>query len=238
MNEPTRVKMSELARLSGVPAPTIKHYIREGLLPEPTRTHRNMAYYDVALVPRIRKIKSLQRSHFLPLRVIKEVLEMEGLASSEDTVAASIAAVLARASTAEKRTRAELVAHGMPPAQLDWLCATGLLSPSGKRNAETFTGDDLELLRILGASRRAGISPEMLPVTILRDYVRAIRSLVRVEMDLFRRGVMPQAKDADLAMLTQSAATLSERLVIVLRRKFLLPTLRTKPVARKRKTRH
>jgi DNA-binding transcriptional MerR regulator len=238
MIEPNRVKMAELARLSGVPAPTIKHYIREGLLPEPTRTHRNMAYYDVALVPRIRKIKALQRSHFLPLRVIKEVLAMEGLASNEDTVAASIASVLVRASTAETRTRAELVAHGMPAPQLDWLRAAGLLSPSGTGDEETYTGDDLELLRILGASRRAGISPEMLPVTILRDYVRAIRALVRIEMDLFRRGVMPQAKHENLAMLTQTAATLSERLVVVLRRKFLLPTLRTKPSRRKRATRH
>ena len=30
-----RIKMSELARRSGVPAATIKHYVNEGLLPEP-----------------------------------------------------------------------------------------------------------------------------------------------------------------------------------------------------------
>ena len=29
------VKMAELSRRSSVPAPTIKHYIREGLLPGP-----------------------------------------------------------------------------------------------------------------------------------------------------------------------------------------------------------
>ena len=44
------VKMAHLARRSGVPAPTIKHYIREGLLPGPdVRTSRNMAYYDARL---------------------------------------------------------------------------------------------------------------------------------------------------------------------------------------------
>jgi len=237
----SQVKMSELARLSGVPAPTIKHYLREGLLPAPTRTHRNMAYYDVALVPRIRKIKELQRSHFLPLRVIRDVLEMGELASDEDTVAASIASVLARESTADVRTRAELVARGMPGQQLDWLRAAGVLSPSGSGDGETYTGDDLELLRILGASRRAGISPEMLPVTILRDYVRALRELVRVEMEMFRHGVMQRANVADLAMLTQTAATLSERLVVVLRRKLLLPMLHVKSEKRrtkKRATRH
>ena len=41
------IKMSELSKRSGVPGPTIKHYIREGLLPGPeVRTSRNMAYYD------------------------------------------------------------------------------------------------------------------------------------------------------------------------------------------------
>src|SRR5262245_53405038 len=70
------IKMSELAKRSGVPGPTIKHYIREGLLPGPeVRTSRNMAYYDARLSNRIRVIKELQAERFLPLRVIGELLE-------------------------------------------------------------------------------------------------------------------------------------------------------------------
>ena len=34
------LKMRELAEASGVSAGTIKHYLREGLLPEPVRTSR------------------------------------------------------------------------------------------------------------------------------------------------------------------------------------------------------
>ena len=65
VQEPELLKMSELARRSGVPASTIKHYIREGLLPEPAlRTSRNMAYYDAGLVQRIKTIKELQKSQF------------------------------------------------------------------------------------------------------------------------------------------------------------------------------
>lgn len=232
--QPKRVKMSELARLSGVPAATIKHYLKEGLLPEPDRTHRNMAHYDSALAPRIRRIKELHRTHFLPLRV----LAMEDR-TPEETVASSIAAVLARSGTGEKRTRAELIAKGMPAEQLDWLRDVGAITPEG--SSQSYSGDDLELLRVLGAARRAGISTEMLPVTILRDYVKAIRALVKVEMKLFRRGVMPRANQDELALRTQTAATLSERLVVIVRRKLLLPTLRDfeqKPKKRKRQTRH
>ncbi len=51
--------------------PTIKHYLREGLLPEPVKTSRNMAYYPPEFVDRIRLIKRLQEERFMPLKAIK-----------------------------------------------------------------------------------------------------------------------------------------------------------------------
>jgi len=69
------LKMSELAERSGVSAGTIKHYLREGLLPEPVKTSRNMAYYPLEFVERIRMIKRLQEERFMPLRLIKGVME-------------------------------------------------------------------------------------------------------------------------------------------------------------------
>ena len=69
------LKMSELAEQSGVSAGTIKHYLREGLLPEPVRTSRNMAYYPPEFVERIRLIKRLQEDRFMPLRLIKGVID-------------------------------------------------------------------------------------------------------------------------------------------------------------------
>ena len=62
------LKMRELAEASGVSAGTIKHYLREGLLPEPVRTSRNMAYYPPEFVERIRLIKQLQEERFMPLK--------------------------------------------------------------------------------------------------------------------------------------------------------------------------
>ncbi|MGK2931356.1 MAG: MerR family transcriptional regulator [Solirubrobacterales bacterium] len=54
------LKMSELVEASGVPGATIKHYLREDLLPEPVKTSRNMAYYRPETVERIEMIKRLQ----------------------------------------------------------------------------------------------------------------------------------------------------------------------------------
>jgi DNA-binding transcriptional MerR regulator len=225
--EPELVKMSVLAARSGVPAATIKHYVREGLLPEPAvRTGRNMAYYDVALVPRILRIKELQRAHFLPLRVIKSVLDESELDSTDETAASAIARALSGASvTGETRTRAELLAAGMPVAQLQWLRTMGAIVPLEGIDEETYGGDDVELLRVLAAARKSGITPEMLPITIVGEYAAALRELVRIEMRLFREGVLPRA-GADLSTITEAATALSERLVVLLRRKLLVPTLR------------
>lgn len=215
--------MSVLARLSGVPAATIKHYVNEGLLPEPTRTSRNMAYYDVALVPRVQRIKELQRTRFLPLKVIKDVLD-EAEGTADETVTAAIARVMAQATPREVRSRAELVASGMPEQQLRWLKKAGLVTPVAGAPEESYAGDDLELLRVLGASRKAGITPEMLPVTILGEYAQALSALVRVELRLFREGVVPRA-GGDLQTITEAATALSEKLVVLMRRRMLLPVL-------------
>ena len=75
MNENGLLKMKELAEASGVSAGTIKHYLREGLLPEPVKTSRNMAYYPADFVDRIKLIKQLQEERFMPLKVIKGMLD-------------------------------------------------------------------------------------------------------------------------------------------------------------------
>jgi len=72
-----RLKISELAEEAGVPVATVRHYLREGLLPEGEKTSRNMAYYPPELVERIRLIKQLQEERFMPLRVIGELLDRE-----------------------------------------------------------------------------------------------------------------------------------------------------------------
>ncbi|MEZ4372407.1 MAG: MerR family transcriptional regulator [Polyangiaceae bacterium] len=221
------VKMSTLAKLSGVPAATIKHYLREGLLPPPAkRTSRNMAFYDPELVGRIQSIKALQREHFLPLKVIKDMMdEGHAMVESEVTTAASIAKVLQRSAPKHSRSRAELLEGGVAEADLEMMKALKLVAPDGSGSEEEYSGDDLELLRLLGKARKVGISPEMLPTNILADYLEAIRALVRTELALFRTGVVPLAGES-LGELAEDATELSEQLVVLIRRRLLLPTLR------------
>lgn len=69
------LKIGELAERAGVSPGTIRHYLREGLLPKPLKTSRNMAWYSPQLVDRIELIKRLQEERFMPLRVIRKVIE-------------------------------------------------------------------------------------------------------------------------------------------------------------------
>jgi DNA-binding transcriptional MerR regulator len=218
--------MSALAARSGVPAPTIKHYIREGLLPEPAhRSSKNMAWYDPSLVPRIQAIKDLQRTRFLPLRVIRDLLDRPAPPSADAAAEAALVRSIELSAPAARRTRAELIAAGMPSDQLAALEGLGIVAATGAGDDAVFAGDDLAILQVLGAARRAGITAEMLPHTILGPYLQALTELARVELTLFRAGIVPRA-GADLVPLVNAATELSERLVVLLRRKLLIPVLR------------
>ena len=78
MREDGHLKMKELAERSGVSAATIKHYLREGLLDDAgavDRPSRNMAWYPPAYVERLQLIKRLQEDRYMPLKVIRELLD-------------------------------------------------------------------------------------------------------------------------------------------------------------------
>jgi DNA-binding transcriptional MerR regulator len=216
------VRIGELARRSGVPIATLKHYLREGLIAPARKSGRTMSWYDPALATRIKAIKELQKRQFLPLDVIKDTLARDAEAPDDVAAADAIAKVLARHGGKRTRSRDELLARGVCSKELDLLAAAGLATPSGAD--QRYRGDDLALLVTLGAARKAGLSAELLPFDIIQDYLAAIRALVAVELRLFREGVRRTAPD-DVGRLTTAATKLSERLVVLVRRKLLLPTL-------------
>ena len=222
--EPVQLlKIGELARSAGVSIPTVKYYLREGLITAHRKTGRTMAWYDAGLVPRIRAIRELQHDRFLPLAVIRQALDQTAGAGDDVAAAEAIARVLARHQGERSKTRAELLAAGWSVLELDFLASAGLAAPSGPDRV--YRGDDLAVLSTLGAARRAGLRPDMLPFAIMTEYLAAMRALVAVELRMFRAGVIARADTPAIGPLTEAATELSERLVVLLRRKLLLPML-------------
>ncbi|MFF8610108.1 MerR family transcriptional regulator [Streptomyces sp. NPDC015346] len=68
------MRLSELSRTSGVPAPTIKFYLREGLLSPGVRTNTNQARYGPGHLHRLRLIRALLDIGGLSLAEIGDVL--------------------------------------------------------------------------------------------------------------------------------------------------------------------
>ena len=156
------LKMSELADASGVPAATIKHYLREGLLggdEEIVRTSRNMAYYPPEFVERIRRIKRLQGERFLPLRLIKVLLDEQRGAPVPRGEAAS--------------------RYEMPANVLDRLEVIGVLTPG----ADGYDPDDVKIIEAI-ARFRAGGYDEALGFTVYDTlrYRDALQPLVEKEV--------------------------------------------------------
>jgi DNA-binding transcriptional MerR regulator len=68
------LRIGELSRKTGVPVPTIKYYVREGLLPAGELTSRNQASYDETHERRLRLIRALLDVGGMKVAEIADVL--------------------------------------------------------------------------------------------------------------------------------------------------------------------
>jgi len=69
-----RFPIGQVVARTGVPAATVHHYLRLGLLPPARRTAPNRFLYDERHVQALRLIRVLRERRGLPLRVIRSVL--------------------------------------------------------------------------------------------------------------------------------------------------------------------
>jgi DNA-binding transcriptional MerR regulator len=225
------LKMSELAEQSGVSAGTIKHYLREGLLPEPVRTSRNMAYYPPDFVERIRLIKRLQEDRFMPLRLIKGVIDEDperahALIELEDRIIERAAAAQerGRVSRAEVRRRYEV-----PDNVLERLEDLKILSP----NTRGYDADEVKIIEAISRFRAGGYD-ERIGFTVY-DAVRyreALQPLVEEEVGVLLERLVGEV-DVDRAEEIIAAGTEPLReLIGAIHSKLLLDELRR---ARKRR---
>lgn len=69
------LRISELASKSGVTPRTIRFYVQEGLLSQPVKSRKTLALYNEDCVEKVKAIKKVQSERFLPLVVIRRILE-------------------------------------------------------------------------------------------------------------------------------------------------------------------
>lgn len=102
------MRVSELSERADVPLPTIKYYIREGLLPAGAHTAPNQAEYSEAHLERLDLIRALRETAGFSLAAIKEVVEaMEGRGGDPGTAVGIGVDLIGRAREPLDRASAE-----------------------------------------------------------------------------------------------------------------------------------
>ena len=230
MTENGLLKMKELAEASGVSAGTIKHYLREGLLPEPVKTSRNMAYYPPEFVERIRLIKQLQEERFMPLKVIRSMLDDDpertrALVALEDRILErAVAGERARVSAAELRRR-----YDVPQEVLDRLAELEVLSPTSRG----YGPRDVEIVEAIGRFRAGGYD-ERIGFTVYDTlrYKRALEELVKEEVRVLMDRLAGELDPDDAADLIAAGTEPLNELLAALHQKLLVAELRRQRAAR------
>ena len=177
------LKISELAERADVPVATVRHYLREGLLPEPVKTSRNMAYYPPEFVERIRLIKQLQEERFMPLRVIRDLLErddaeperLRAMIELEDRILnRALAGERERLAASEVESR-----YDVPREVLDRLAELGVLTP----DEAGYSPSDVRIIEAIGRFRAGGYD-ESLGFTVYDTlrYKQALEPVVSEEV--------------------------------------------------------
>jgi DNA-binding transcriptional MerR regulator len=224
------LKMRELAEASGVSAGTIKHYLREGLLPEPVKTSRNMAYYPPEFVDRIRLIKQLQEERFMPLKLIKSMLEEDpdrarALVELEDRILErALAGEQARTSAAELRRR-----YGVPQEVLDRLAELEVISP----NSRGYGPSDVEIVEAISRFRAGGYD-ERIGFTVYDTlrYRSALEQLVKEEVQVLLDRLAGEVDTERAVELIEAGAEPLRDLIAALHQKLLVAELQRQRAGR------
>jgi DNA-binding transcriptional MerR regulator len=198
------LRMGELAQASGVSAATIKHYLREGLLPEPMKTSRNMAYYPADFVERIRMIKQLQEERYMPLRVIKDLLEEDPdraralIELGDRLLEHALASESERVSATEVDRR-----YDVPKDVLDRLAELEVLTPDERG----YSPSDIRIIETISRFRAGGYE-ERIGFTVYDTlrYKESMADLVNQEVDVLMERLAGEM-DPDEAMALIEAGT-------------------------------
>ncbi len=193
--------MKELESRTGFGREAIRYYLREGMLPEPERPKRNVAHYGEEHVRRLLAIKTLKEERFLPLSVIKSLLETneyqkfiarQPLAGLEHLLPAIVDGV---AAGRDRRLDEVAESSGIGADEILSLHDLGVVSVRRIDDESLLDFRDAAIVENWGRLRRAGFSKERgYTIDRLVEYAEFAQWLATREVERF---IEAFAKDTD-----------------------------------------
>jgi DNA-binding transcriptional MerR regulator len=225
------LKMQELSKQTGVPPGTIRYYINEGLLPKPIKTHRNMAYYDVSYVGRIKLIKELQEKRYLPLSIIKQMLEQSESSMETEEIKTlldlegKLFRNISNLPEFQPPTLQELSARtDASPEFLEELESAGVIS---RGDDGRFDEDSVRIVDILAKLRDAGYNEEAgFGSNHILMYKEMIEVLARQEVRTFSKAVTGKMSSEEMTEMAETGINLLNAFIGILRKRLILEMTR------------
>ena len=158
-------------------------YLEEEGLITPTRLSSGYRSYSVNDINRIRMVLTLQRDHFLPLRVIHGILSEVDAGRKPVLPSGAELTVESMLSLEVRFTRSELLSKsGAPAALLTEAITAGLIIPS-----EIYGEDALSILQALVELTKSGIEPR---------HMRGLKQQAEKDAQTLRNVVLPISKSS------------------------------------------
>jgi DNA-binding transcriptional MerR regulator len=220
------MRMRDLETASGVGRETIRYYIREGLLPEPLRTGRNAAVYGDEHVSRLKTIKRLQEERFLPLAVIRTLLDAEDSERWLEPQAFPLLDTLLAARLgpgSERIGYAEVVAQlGLDAHQRAQIERDGVVHADSEG---MITARDAAILRLVDELDRIGFASESSD-GLMRFYLTFIDWITTQEIGVFFERTVGQVGEAKALDMAERGIAIVNELLSLMRTRALLTKLR------------
>jgi DNA-binding transcriptional MerR regulator len=222
-----RMKMQDLERATGVGRETIRFYIREGLLPQPDRPGRNVAWYDESFVERIALIKELQQKRFLPLQVIKTIVgndaepsrdEVKALMELDGKLFPAVGAELPSQRLSDVARRS-----GLKATEIRQLADIGLIAIETRDGDQWLEEIAIRIVELWARMRQAGFVDALgFKAETLRLYVDFVQWLAREELRVFSHGVTGKVATEPTARMAEAGINLVNQMIGLLRKATIL----------------
>lgn len=223
------LKMRDLERQTGVGREAIRFYLREGLLPEPTRPARNVAHYTQEHVVRIRAIKRLQEDERLPLAEIRAVLDDGDAGAIAEgrgpELARLMSELLGEGGDGDHRLP-DVVAAGVAEAEVRAMHEAGVVS---LRDGERLDDLDARLCTIWGKVNALGIDDDHgFGADFLRAMQTHVEAIAHDQTERFMAELGLEGGGEDAARLAAEGLLLSRELIEIMQLRAVLRTLRAR----------
>jgi len=194
-------KMRELEKLTELSRATINFYIREGILPFPEKSAKNMAYYDDNFIEKLLKVKELKKSGY-SLSQIKQLMNSKQGSENELIIQAlqNINRLLPSGEISSTVRRNDIIAEGFSDKEINEMIEMNLINPIDHEGLE-FPAYNLTISKFVRYFLDFGI-----PLSVAKGVVEKLMDITHLESDAFFKYIREPLIHENASLEEQNAA--------------------------------